>query len=240
MSNFKEPSFKDLLSKSLQDDLKQMVKTPKKSADTSFDGMGKPTSDTLPSARQVANEVKRFNHDAVDEDKVLFMQAMSGVVPLKTDAQVSHNKPLKADENALRRRAAAEGGEDIGGVLSDMQALLNPVAGEAYLSYKHPTLQNKVFEQLKQGKLRWYDAVDLHGSSIEDARHAVQLLIHQAISQGETVVKIVHGKGKDAIIKTCVNGWLRQIADVMAFVSAPANDGGNGAVLVLLKRKKSS
>ena len=90
---------------------------------------------------------------------------------------------------------------------------------------QNPTLQNKVFEQLKQGKLRWYDAVDLHGSSIDDARKAVLLLISQAINHGETVVKIVHGKGKDAILKTCVNGWLRQMPEVMAFVSAPAKDG---------------
>lgn len=231
MSN---PSFKDLLSKELHDNLKSLAK-PSSKPDSET---GKPTEPVaLMNAKQVAGEVKRFNHEQIDEDKVLFMQAMSGVAPLKTDEVVLH-KPAKADENALRRRAAAEGGEDIGGNLSDMQALLNPVAGEAYLSYKNPTLQNKIFEQLKQGKLRWYDAVDLHGSSIEDARNAVQLLIHNAMTNGETVVKIVHGKGKDAIIKTCVNGWLRQISDVMAFVSAPANDGGNGAVLVLLKRKK--
>ena len=233
MSN---PSFKDLLSKEFRDNLKNLAKpSTKPESDT-----GKPTDPvSLMNAKQVAGEVKRYNHDAIDEDKVLFMQAMSGVAPLKTDAVVSH-RPTKADENALRRRAAAEGDEELlGANLSDLQALLNPVAGEAYLSYKNPTLQNKIFEQLKQGKLRWYDAVDLHGSSIEDARNAVQTIIANALSNGETVVKIVHGKGKDAIIKTCVNGWLRQISDVMAFVSAPANDGGNGAVLVLLKKKKS-
>lgn len=233
MSN---PSFKDLLSKSLQEDLKQMVK-PSAKPELAND---KPNENVqLPSSKAIANEVKRFNHDAITDDTVLFMQAMSGVTPLKTDAVVSHTKPAQADENALRRRASAEGGEQIEGVLSDMQALLNPVAGEAFLSYKNPTLQNKVFEQLKQGKLRWYDAVDLHGSSIEDARNAVLLLINQAINKDETVVKIVHGKGKDAIIKTCVNGWLRQMEDVMAFVSAPAKDGGNGSVLVLLKKKSS-
>ena len=52
------------------------------------------------------------------------------------------------------------------------------------------------------------------------------------------MVKIVHGKGKDAILKTCVNGWLRQMPEVMAFVSAPAKDGGNGSVLVLLKKSR--
>lgn len=234
MSN---PSFKDLLPKSLQEDLKQMTKASTKPEMAS----DKPNETVnLPSSKAVLHEVKRFNHDAINDDTVLFMQAMSGVTPLKTDAVVSHTKPTQTDENMLRRRASAEGDEQIKGILSDMQALLNPVASEAFLSYKNPTLQNKVFEQLKQGKLRWYDAVDLHGSSIDDARNAVLLLISQAINHGETVVKIVHGKGKDAILKTCVNGWLRQMPEVMAFVSAPAKDGGNGSVLVLLKKVAQS
>lgn len=230
-------TFKDLLSKDFQAQLKELGG---KSTNQTTDTNGKPTTAQVMGKKEVASQVKRFNHEGIDEDKVLFMQAMSGVTPLKHEKSVNHRtKTDPKDPTALFRRANAEGGEEIlGANLSDMQALLNPVAGEAYLSYKNPTLQNKVFEQLKQGKLRWYDAVDLHGTSIEDARTAVQTIIANALKNGETVVKIVHGKGTDAIIKTCVNGWLRQISDVMAFVSAPANDGGNGAVLVLLKRKK--
>ena len=87
--------------------------------------------------------------------------------------------------------------------------------------------------------MRWYDAVDIHGSSIDDAREAVTTLLSQAKQNGENVVKIVHGKGTDAVLKTCVNGWLRQIPEVLAFCSAPPKDGGNGAVLVLLKREKN-
>ncbi|UNU73548.1 Smr/MutS family endonuclease [Moraxella nasovis] len=227
-------TFKDLLSKDFQAQLKDLGG---KSTKPETDINGKPTSQSIMKQGDVAKQVKRFNSELIDDDKVLFMQAMSGVAPLKHEKTIAQ-KPQK-DDNAIYRRANAEGGDELGGVnLSDMQALLNPVAGEAFLSYKNPTLQNKIFEQLKQGKLRWYDAVDLHGSSIEDARNAVLTLIHHAKQNGETVVKIVHGKGTDAIIKTCVNGWLRQISDVMAFVSAPANDGGNGAVLVLLKRNK--
>ncbi|VCX74078.1 hypothetical protein BANRA_00030 [Acinetobacter baumannii] len=41
-------------------------------------------------------------------------------------------------------------------------------------------------------------------------------------------------------LKTYVNGWLRQHRDVLAFVSAPENQGGTGAVLVLLKRAEKN
>ncbi|MDO4449480.1 MAG: Smr/MutS family protein [Moraxella sp.] len=208
-------TFKNLLSKDAQNQLKEMSKKPS------------------PSPKKPIISQKEM------DDQALFAQAMHGVTPLQHNPSVSHpQKTNPKDPNALFRRASAEGAEQVQSAkLSDMQALLNPVSAESFLSYKNPTLQNKVFEQLKQGKLRWYDAVDLHGASIDDAREAVLLLINNAKQNGETVVKIVHGKGTDALLKTYVNGWLRQISDVMAFVSAPPKDGGNGAVLVLIKKK---
>ena len=231
-------TFKDLLSKDAQTQLKEMG--GKLSTNSESDSNGKPISANVMGKKEVTQQVKRFGSELIDDDKVLFMQAMNGVRPLKHEKSVNHTqKTNPKDPTTLFRRANAQGGDEKTQTnLSDMQALLNPVASEAFLSHKHPTLQNKVFEQLKQGKLRWYDALDLHGSSIDEARDAVQAIIANALKHGETVVKIVHGKGTDAILKTCVNGWLRQIPEVMAFVSAPANDGGNGAVLVLIKKKK--
>lgn len=204
----------------------------------------KPTEPvSLPTKKQVKKTVKQFDSKHIDDDKVLFMQAMAGVKPLEDKNQISPtNKPKKdkPDATMLSKRAAAQGSETDNNIsgLSDMQALLNPVSGDAYLSYKSQTLQNKIFNQLKQGKLRWYDAVDIHGCTIEQAREAVIQLLTQAKQNGESVVKIVHGKGEDAVLKTCVNGWLRQIPEVLAFCSASPKDGGNGAVLVLLKRNK--
>lgn len=225
-------TFKDLFSKTDLETLKQSI-TKTKDEPTSE----KPTQVSLPNSQHIKKQVKKLGESYLDEDKVLFMQAMSGVRPIKNNTV--HTPTKKSDDqNAIFRRASATGEESsTNAPLSDMQALLNPVASEAYLSYKNPTLQHKVFEQLKAGKLNWKMAVDLHASGIDDARSAVMDLLDTAKKDGETVVKIVHGKG-DSLIKTCVNGWLRQLDDVMAFVSAPAKDGGNGAVLVLLKRQK--
>lgn len=229
-------TFKDLLDKDTLANLKNQTKSTPKPEENSQ----KPTDVSLPSKNQVQAQVKQLGQQYVDDDKVLFMQAMAGVKPLKNAAPPPPKpKPNPKDPNALFRRAAATGTDDEStAALSDMQALLNPVASEAFLSYKNPTLPTKVFEQLKQGKLRWYEAVDLHGSSIDEARDAITTLLNIAENAGETVVKIVHGKGQNALLKTCVNGWLRQIPSVLAFVSAPAKDGGTGAVLVLLKRQK--
>ena len=236
-----------LFSKEMQDQLKELKGQLSKGRDTnSPEGENeKPTEPvSLLTQKQVKKTVQQLDSEHIDDDKVLFMQAMHGVSKLKdknVHSPVNTAKTGKLDAATLSKRAAAQGSDvgDLGAGLSDMQALLNPVAGEAYLSYKQPTLQNKIFTQLKQGKLRWYDAVDIHGCTIEEARDAMTQLLSQAKQNNETVVKIVHGKGSEAILKTCVNGWLRQLPEVLAFCSAPPKDGGNGAVLVLLKKTKT-
>lgn len=145
--------------------------------------------------------------------------------------------PALPKASALARRAAAEGSQaDAAVPLSDLRALLHPVGSEAFLSWRVPTLPKRILDQLREGKLPWSEAVDLHGCTVEEARDGVLELLALARREAQRVVKVVHGKGQDALLKTCVNGWLRQHPDVLAFVSAPANQGGTGAVLVLVRR----
>ena len=120
----------------------------------------------------------------------------------------------KPDAQTLAKRASAVGPmETDDAQLSDTQAMLNPVASQAILSYRIATLQHRVFEDLKAGNLRWFEAVDLHGCTVEDARSAVLQIIQMAKDENQNVIKIVHGKGPQAILKTHVNSWLRQHRD---------------------------
>lgn len=178
------------------------------------------------------------------DDAALFSQAMQGVTKM-TPANLTQppHKPKKKVINPqiLAKRAAAEGSiEDENTEISDTQALLHPVASQAFLSYRIATIQHRVFEELKTGKMRWFEAVDLHGCTVEQARAAVLELIQIARNNNQNVIKIVHGKGEQGVLKTYVNGWLRQHREVLAFVSAPENQGGTGAVLVLLKRAEKN
>lgn len=178
-----------------------------------------------------------------EDDFDLFQKSMQGVKKMDTSniAKIEKDKKKKIDAQTLAKRAAATGPMQTDNAeLSDTQAMLNPVASQATLSYRIGTLQHKVFEDLKAGNLRWFEAVDLHGCTVEDARTAVLQIIQMAKDENQNVIKIVHGKGPEAILKTYVNGWLRQHRDVLAFVSAPEKQGGTGAVLVLLKRAEKN
>lgn len=177
-------------------------------------------------------------------DTDLFKKALLGVKAIDNGNMAKIERSdlrKKPDAKTLAKRAAAEGAFEIDNAeLSDTQAILNPVASQATLSYRIATLQHKVFEDLKAGNLRWFEAVDLHGCTVEEARAAVLQIIQIAKQENQNVLKIVHGKGPDAILKTYVNGWLRQHRDVLAFSSAPEKQGGTGAVLVLLKRAEKN
>ena len=181
--------------------------------------------------------------DPIAEEMALFAKEMRGVQKLEASnrAQVRVAAQKKLDAQTLAKRAAAMGPmQTDDALLSDTVATLNPVGSQANLSYRIATLQHKVFEDLKAGNLRWFEAVDLHGCTVEQARVAVLQIIQIAKDENQNVIKIVHGKGPDAILKTYVKGWLRQHRDVLAFVSAPEKQGGTGAVLVLLKRSEKN
>ena len=188
-------------------------------------------------------EPKAQTQQEQEDDFDLFQKSMQGVKKMDTSniAKIEKDKKKKMDAQTLAKRASATGPMQIDNAeLSDTQAMLNPVASQATLSYRIATLQHKVFEDLKAGNLRWFEAVDLHGCTVEDARAAVLQIIQMAKDENQNLIKIVHGKGPEAILKTYVNGWLRQHRDVLAFVSAPEKQGGTGAVLVLLKRAEKN
>ena len=202
---------------------------------------------THPHSSAIAKQTE-VNTQAVDapkeeDDFDLFRKQMQGVQKMAhgNTAKLEKSIKKKPDAQTLAKRAAAMGPMEADHTeLSDTHAMLNPVGSQVALSYRIATLQHKVFEDLKAGNLRWFEAVDLHGCTIEDARTAVLQIIQIAKDENQNVIKIVHGKGPEAILKTYVNSWLRQHRDVLAFVSAPEKQGGTGAVLVLLKRAEKN
>ncbi len=179
-------------------------------------------------------------------DEELFAQATKGARRMETATPPPPRaaRPRKPDAMTLLRRAQAEGQEERDQVaLSDTVALQQGIAPEALLSFKRNGVQERQFDRLKSGQLPWKAAVDLHGCNLEQAREAVLQLLDEAARDGVQVAKIVHGKGQvngQALLKTAVNGWLRQLQPVLAFASAPPRDGGNGAVLVLLRRQREN
>jgi DNA-nicking Smr family endonuclease len=86
--------------------------------------------------------------------------------------------------------------------------------------------------------------LDLHGLAVEEARRAVEGFVKKRALDGDKVVVIVHGKGshsprQNAVLRGEIGAWLSQGRSsryIRAFATAPEDEGGAGAVLVLLGR----
>ena len=80
----------------------------------------------------------------------------------------------------------------------------------------------------------------MHGQRREEARESLAAFIRTACREGVRCVRVVHGKGlgspgKTPVLKSKVQSWLIQKSEVLAFVQARGDEGGAGALVVLLK-----
>ena len=108
------------------------------------------------------------------------------------------------------------------------------------MSFRRPGIGTDVTRKLRRGEWSMQGEIDLHGLRREDAREALAAFLREAVKQGWRCVRVVHGKGlgspgKTPVLKGKVHSWLVQKNEVLAFVQARADDGGAGAVVVLLK-----
>lgn len=177
-----------------------------------------------------------------DEDLSLFRDFVGDVKPLKSDPQASTEKQAEVTPGMKMRRLAAvnEGNRSLDFLASEDQVTMVKPWDE--LSFKRDGVQHGVFKNLRLGKYPIDSRLDLHGMGVENARRRVLEFIRECVAANIRCVLITHGKGelreKPALLKSCVNHWLRQIDEVLAFHSAQRFHGGFGATYVLLRKSE--
>lgn len=110
------------------------------------------------------------------------------------------------------------------------------------LSHRRDAFPAHLFQRLKRGRFSVQDELDLHGATQAQAESMLRQFLAEAHAHEHGCVRIIHGKGRRddggmPVLKNLVDRLLRHRADVLAFHSAPATQGGTGAVLVLLARR---
>lgn len=113
-----------------------------------------------------------------------------------------------------------------------------PPDGDELLAFRRNEVSERTLKRLRRGEYSVQDELDLHHLRATDAETLLRRFLSEARSGDRHCVRIVHGKGLRSegapVLKQLVDRMLRQRGDVLAFASAPANQGGAGAVLVLL------
>jgi len=171
-----------------------------------------------------------------EDDDALFHLEMSDVTPLPASGSVmTQNVRQKLTPGQRYRKEAAQ--REANGTGNFLPTnFIEQLHPQAELSFKRQGVQNEVFRSLQQGRYTIDATLDLHLMSIEEAREQVFQFIHDCVRFDVRTALINHGKGSQAIIKSCVARWLPMFPEVMAFHSAQRFHGGTGAVYVLIRK----
>lgn len=97
-----------------------------------------------------------------------------------------------------------------------------------------------VLKDLRRGRWVVQANLDLHGMNREEARQQLAVFLHECQKEGVRCARVVHGKGlrspgKLSVLRQLVRGWLMQKNEVLAYCQARPQDGGEGALIVLLR-----
>ncbi|HLB56805.1 MAG TPA: Smr/MutS family protein [Coxiellaceae bacterium] len=173
--------------------------------------------------------------DISDEEKKLFRDAVAHVKPHnKFDAPETTQKIYKPVQIKLQKDFVEKKSTFF------LDSSQPEIAGDTIISFSGSGLQNKKFTQLKQGKMRTEATLDLHKHTTDEALHAVENFLQHCQQKNFRTVCIIHGKGflsvgNKPVLKNLLNNYLRAHPRVLAFHSAKNNQGGTGAIMVLLK-----
>ncbi len=169
----------------------------------------------------------------IDEEAVLFREAMRDVVPLSPSNQAIHRP--RPSRPIARPAVEAPVTKD---TLSDHLSLEIQQGDE--WSYLRPGLSRQILRKLRRGHWKIQAELDLHGMTRDQARYALAAFLDECGRYSARCVCVIHGRGLSSkngepVLKSRVGSWLAQRGDVLAFCQANPEHGGSGAVLVLLK-----
>ena len=180
-------------------------------------------------------------------DQALFLAEMAGVKPLSQDPRgrvEKRRKPAPRGPNASADlRALADLHEFVNG-----RGAFTIQYTDEYMEGVAPGVDRSVARGLHRGDYAVQGHLDLHGYTVDEAKDMVDRFVMQAYSSGRRCVRLVHGRGRNSpdnrpVLKEQVQLWLSQgrlSRFVLAFATAPAVDGGAGAVYVLLRRSPAA
>jgi len=155
-----------------------------------------------------------------------------------------------AEERALWREAM-RGVESYGGRPRDpapASASSHPVAAPPRVKAKAEMprggLDRRSAERLRRGEMEIAARLDLHGMTQEEAHRALIRFLEGSYEAGRRAVLVITGKGRpdaEGVLRRAVPRWLaepRCRAVVLASSPARPRHGGEGALYVLLRRKR--
>jgi DNA-nicking Smr family endonuclease len=168
-----------------------------------------------------------------DMDKLL-SESLPSVNKLKQDRIT----PYRAKLDSAPRQRLLDNQRVIEELLEESDETTSFESGDE-LKFLRDGYSSRLLKKLRRGDYSIQDELDLHGLVVGDAKLETHGFINECARDRVRAVRIVHGKGRNSagrtpVLKNMLLGWLSKNQHVVAVCSTPANDGGTGAVYVLL------
>ncbi|HVO03883.1 MAG TPA: Smr/MutS family protein [Candidatus Cybelea sp.] len=181
-----------------------------------------------------------------EEDRALWHSIAKTATPLKRrrksapapDSAASADSPLPRKSQKPKRQSP---------IVTSPTPPPAPVATPPLAHGKSTGMDRRQAERFQRGQLPIEGRIDLHGRTQAQAHDDLHDFLAGAHAAGKRCVLVITGKGmtasKTGVLKENVPRWLNEPSlrrHVLAFAYAEPKHGGEGALYVLLKRKKET
>lgn len=202
----------------------------------------KPRPSTLTKEEQRELEALERSHD----DEFFFNRMMMGVVPLGQDERGRIGSAPKLPKREPKAVSTVDPDDEV------RDHLMNLVEGGARfevsddgrrLEGRRLDLADGTYRRLRRGELPIDARLDLHGKRADEARAALEVFLKEKRQRKDRVVLVIHGRGEHSpagvgVLRGEIAAWLSQgraSQHVAAFATSRDDDGGEGALYVLLR-----
>lgn len=177
-----------------------------------------------------------------ETDEDAFLRAVEGVRPL-----MNGRTGRVTIEPTINHTIVSEDAEVLAQLydLVTGQGQFDITESDEYVEGARVGLDPRLVSRLRRAEFAVQAHIDLHGMIQPAAKDALRTFILDSVRKGLRAVLIVHGRGLGSpggrpVLKHAVSQWLSGTfaGHVLAFTTARQQDGGAGAMYVLLRREK--
>lgn len=181
----------------------------------------------------------------VPDEEALFADEMEKLGVARRSAGETAPEEVAAGPTGSPPAAAAPPPADRELFLASLGEMEAVFADELPAEEEPPAVPRRM-RQVRRGELVPEARLDLHGLGRDDARQRVRHFLDNAVFHGRKTVLIVTGRGKgsggEPVLRAEIERYLKYEAAawVAEWGRAPAPYGGEGALVVFLKRRQGS
>lgn len=219
--------------------------TPPKKEESHAEHSKNISQTTIIKSKEKANTEKK---EIVEDDDALFFNALCGVQSLSTKGRDIPLPPKQIEENTLKVSVNNESTKSRNPyqemVNNSLEIALH--TSEDYIEAHVLGLDLMTVGKLQAREYKPEAHIDLHGLTVEHAYNNLVAFFRNAYQRGLRTVLVVTGKGKNSInntpiLRTKTSEWFTQDPFkrvILAFCTAKIEDGGAGALYVLIRKPK--